>query len=143
MRKGLVIMLAGFLVYGAPVLAREGGGGNGGHSGHHEGMGGHGQHGSPGGSASGHMSERGVENTNAQWSTGAARGDDRSDLTNHDRRGRGHEAGEGGRNHGKGKHRGHEHRGKDKADKDKAVKGKGDKGHKNNKVKGGKHNGSH
>ncbi len=88
MHKGVVVLLAGMVLgYGGVAMAREGGGG---------------QHGNHGGMAAGHMSQEGKENTNAQWSSGATKGDERSDSRND--RDRGH-----GENHGKGKGHGHGH----------------------------------
>ncbi|BCT66570.1 hypothetical protein [Nitrosospira sp. NRS527] len=126
MHKGLSVLLVGVvLAYGNTAIAREGGGGH--HDGHHA---------KSGGMASEHMGQQGTENSNAQWSAGATKGQERSDLRNHDHHG--HEAGGKDQNRGEGKHKGHEHTAKDKSDKN--NNGKSGDGNKNGK--GGKH-GSH
>ena len=113
----LAILLAAAIAYANPVLARNGGGKHEGHQGVEQGN---------GGMASQHMGKHGVENSNAQWSTGAKRGQDRSDWRHQDHHGNRHEAGD--RDHaGKDKH--HDHGGNDKGKKDKGNKGH--KGHNN------------
>ncbi|MEO8991638.1 MAG: hypothetical protein ABI284_07480 [Nitrosospira sp.] len=129
MHRGLWVLLVGVVVaYGNTAVAREGGG--------HHGMADAAQHGKSGGMASGHMGQQATENSNAQWSTGATKGQERSDLRNQDHHV--HEAGGKNHNRGEGKHKGHEHTAKDKSDKN--NKGKSGDGHENGK--GGKH-GSH
>jgi hypothetical protein len=85
MRKiGLVVLVAGIaLGYGNTLLAREGG--------------------DHGGAALGHRSQEGNENSNAQWSTNATKGQQRSDMRNQDGQGRGHGKDHGGKAHGHGK----------------------------------------
>ena len=127
MRGVFTILLAVILAYVNPILAREGGGG---HQGGH-----HGKHGTSGGMASEHMSPQGIENSNAQWSTGATSGQDRSELRNQDHGAHGYGAGNGD-HQGKGKHQGHHghgHAGHGKDNKD-----KGGSEHKAHKGKGGK-----
>lgn len=106
-RVGLVVLLASFILgYGSPVLAREGGGG-------HHGVDGDGN-GKGGGAALDHRSQKANENSNAQWSSGATRGQDRADLRRQDNHDRGHGKDHDGqaRGHGKkdhsGKARGHD-----------------------------------
>ena len=121
MRGVFTILLAVILAYVNPVLAREGGGGS--HDGHQGGH--HGKHGTAGGMASEHISPQGIENSNAQWSTGATSGQDRSALRNQDHGAHGHGAGNGD-HQGKGKHQGHHghgHAGHGKGNKDKGGKG--------------------
>lgn len=111
MLKSASVLLAGIiLTYGSLVLAGAGGGH---YDGHNNGTAGSGQHGTPGETAFDHMSQRGIENSNAQWATGARKGQERSGLRNQDSREHGYEGHEG-QNRGKGKHQG--------------GKGKGDKG---------------
>ncbi len=135
MHKGWSVLLVGIvLAYGNTAVAREGGGG--GHHGGHHGTVDAGQHGKGGGMASGRMGQQGIENSNAQWSTGATNGQERSDLRNQDHHGpetRGKD-----RNHEEGTHKGHEHAARDKSDKS----NKGKSGDNSNNGKGGKH-GSH
>ena len=117
----LTILLVAAIAYANPVLARNGGGKHEGHQGI--------EHGNRGGMASEHMGQHGMENSNAQWSTGATRGQDRSGWRHQDHRGNGHEAGDGDYA-GKDKHHGHhDHGGNDKGKKDKGNKGH--KGHNN------------
>ena len=131
MHKGLPVLLVGIvLLYGNTAVAREGGGGH--HDGHH-GMPDAGQYGKSGGMASGHMGQQGIENSNAQWSTGATKGQERSDFRNQEHRG--HETRGKDQNRGEGKHKGHEHTARGKSDKS----NKGKSGHGNNNGKGGKH----
>lgn len=113
----LAILLVAAIAYANPVLARNGGGKHEGHQGVEQG--------NPGGMASQHMGQHGMENLNAQWSTGAKRGEDRADRRHQDDQGNGYERGDGDHG-GKGKHNGHgTHGGKDKKDKS----NKGHKGH--------------
>ncbi|HEX8874543.1 MAG TPA: hypothetical protein VF780_07935 [Nitrosospira sp.] len=95
MHKGIAVLLTGIVIgYGSVAMARDGGGG-------------HNGHGNAGGMASGHMSQEGKENTNAQWSSGAAKGDERSDSRNDRDRGNGQDHGKGkGHGHGHEKHKG-------------------------------------
>jgi hypothetical protein len=127
--KFLLVLLAAILMYINPVLAREGGGHN---HGHHGASGS--EHGSAGATAAEHMSKRGLENANAQWSSGATTGQDRSEL-----RKQGHgkqDAGTGyGEHQGKAKHHDHQEHGHDGHDKGKKTK---EEGHKAHKDKGGK-----
>ncbi|SET66696.1 hypothetical protein SAMN05216412_11213 [Nitrosospira multiformis] len=125
----LAILLAAAIAYATPVLARNGGGKHDGHQGV--------EHANPGGTASEHMGQHGMENSNAQWSTEAARGQDRADWRNQDERGNGREAGDGD-HAGKGKRKGpHDHGGSDKGKKDKSSKGsKGHNGHEGHKGHG-------
>jgi hypothetical protein len=96
---GLVVLVAGIaLGYGNTVLARGGGDG-------HDGMGGRGE-GGRGGAALDRRSQEGSENSNAQWSTNATKGQDRSDMRNQDGQGRGHGKDHGGKAHGHGKGQG-------------------------------------
>jgi len=129
----LAILLAAAIAYANPVLARNG-------SGKHEGhqAGGGTEYANPGGMASEHMGQHGMENSNAQWSTDAARGQDRAGLRNQNERGNGHGAGDGD-HAGKGKHSGHhDHEGSDKGKKDKSSKGnKGHGNHGNHNNQGG------
>ena len=105
-KVGLVVLLAGFVLgYGNPVLAREGGGG------HHDGVGRDGNE-KRGGAAFDHRSQKASENSNAQWSSGATKGQDRADLRRQDSHERGHGKDRNGqaRGHSKehgGKARGH------------------------------------
>lgn len=70
---GLVLLLASIMLgYGNPVLAREGS------EGHQSGGGVR----DPGGAAFGHRNQKGSENSNAQWSTGATKGQNRAALRN-------------------------------------------------------------
>jgi hypothetical protein len=108
----LAILLAGAIAYANPVLARSGGGKHDGHQGV--------EYANAGGAASEHMSQQGMENSNAQWSTYAARGQDRADWRNQNERGNGHRAGDGD-HAGKGKHKG-PHGDSDKGKKDKSNK---------------------
>jgi hypothetical protein len=135
MHKGLSVLLVGIvLAYGNTAVAGEGGGGSH-HSGHH-GMVDAGQYGKAGGKASGSMDQQGIENSNAQWSIGATKGQERSDLRNQNRHG--HETRGKNRNLEKGTHKGHAHAARDA--RDKSNKGnKGKSGDNNNNVKGGKH----
>ena len=113
----LAILLAAAIAYANPVLAQNGGGKHEGHQ-----TGGGDEHANSGGMASEHMGQHGMENSNAQWSTGAARGQDRADWRHQDGRGNGHEAGHGD-HAGKGKHEGpHDQGGSDKGKKDKSNK---------------------
>jgi hypothetical protein len=130
MHKGLSVLLVGIvLIYGTAAVAREGGGGR--HDGHH-GMADAGQHGKSGGMASEHMGQQGIENSNAQWSIGATKGQERSDFRNQDHHG--HEAGGKDQYRGEGKHKGYEHTARDKSDKSNNGKNGG-----GNNGKGGKH----
>ncbi|SCY57072.1 hypothetical protein SAMN05216420_10913 [Nitrosospira sp. Nl5] len=102
-RLGLVVLLASVVLgYGNPVLAREGG------AGHHDKMGRDGNEGR-GGAALDHRSQKASENSNAKWSSGATKGQDRAELRRQNGHGRGH-----GKNHDEGEARGHgkEHGGK-------------------------------
>jgi hypothetical protein len=120
----LAILLAAAIAYANPVLARNGGGKHEGHQ-----TGGGTEHASSGGMAPEHMGQHGMENSNAQWSTGAARGQDRADRRLQDGQGNGHEADDGD-HAGKGKHKSpHDHESSDKGKKDKSSKGH--KGHSN------------
>ena len=131
MHKGLSVLLVGIvLAYGNTAIAREGGGR---YQGGHHGMADAGQHAKSGGMASGHMGQQGTENSNAQWSAGATKGQERSDLRNQDHHG--HEAGGKDQNRGEGKHKGHEHMAKDKSDKN----NKGKSGDDNKSGKDDKH----
>ena len=126
----LAILLAAAIAYANPVLARNGGEKHEGHQ-----AGGGTEHANPGGTASEHMGQHGMENSNAQWSAGAARGQDRADRRHREGQGNGHEAGDGD-HAGKGKHSGHhDHVGSDKGKKDKSNKEHKDhsnhSGHKN------------
>jgi hypothetical protein len=113
----LAILLAAAIAYANPVLARNG---DGKHEGHQT-RGGV-EHASSGGMASEHMGQHGMENSNAQWSTGAARGQDRAGRRHEDGQGSGHQ-GDDGDHAGKGKHAGHhDHGGSDKGKKDKSNK---------------------
>ena len=87
---GLVIILAGVaLSYGNPVLARDvvgqrnaiehGDRKTGGAAGHNH------QNRKKGGAALGHRSQKGTENSNAQWSNGATKGRDRAAFRNQSR----------------------------------------------------------
>lgn len=107
-RVGLVVLLASFILgYGNPALAREGGG--------HHGVDGNGN-GKGGGAALDRRSQKANENSNAQWSSGATKGQDRADLRRQDGHDRGHGKDHDGqaRGHGKkdhsGKARGHDKR---------------------------------
>ena len=132
MHKVWSVLLVGIvLAYGNTAVAREGGGGKD-HGGHH-GMVDAGQHGKSGGMASEHMSQEGIENSNAQWSGGATKGEERSDMRNQDHHG--HETRGKDRSLEEGKHKGHGHAAKGKSDK--GNKGKSDKGNKGNKGKSG------
>ena len=108
MHKGMTVVLACVLMWGGSALARQDGSEN--------------THSKAGGKAVEHMSEHGLENTNAQWSDGAAIADERSGLRHQVSRGNGGSETDGRRNHGKDKHEGGGH-GTDK----------GDKGHKDKK----------
>ena len=99
MHKSVIVLLAGIaLGYGSVAMAQGGGQHNG--------------HGNAGEMASGHMSQEGRDNTNAQWSGGATKGQGRSDLRKDDQghgqnHGKGHGQGHGqGHGHGHGKHTG-------------------------------------
>jgi hypothetical protein len=118
----LAILLAAAIAYATPVLARNGGGKHDGHQGV--------EHASAGGTASEHMGQHGMENSNAQWSTDATRGQDRADWRNQNERRSGHGADDGD-HAGKGKHKSpHDHESSDKGKKDKSSKGpKGHNGH--------------
>lgn len=109
MRKGAALVWACVLMWGGSALARQDGSEN--------------IHSRTGGKAAEHMSEHGLENTNAQWSDGAAKRDRRSGLRHQDSHGSSEK--DRRRGHGKDKHEGHRH-GKDKGD-------KGHKGHKDKK----------
>jgi hypothetical protein len=120
----LAILLAAAIAYANPVLARNGGGKHEGHQ-----TEGGTEHANSGGMASEHMGQHGMENSNAQWSTGAVRGQDRADRRPQGGQGNGHEAGDGDYA-GKGKHSGHhDHEDSDKGKKDKSNKEH--KGHSN------------
>lgn len=135
MHKGLSILLVGIvLAYGNTAVAGEGGGK--GHHGGHHGMVDAGQHGKAGGLASGHMSQQGIENSNAQWSIEATNGQERSDSRHQNHHGP--EARGKDRNLEEGTHKGHGHVARDKNNKG----NKGKSGDNSNKGKGGKH-GSH
>ena len=132
MHKGLSVLLVGIvLAYGNTAVAGEGGGG-GHHSGHH-GMVDAGQHGKSGGMAFERMDQEGIENSNAQWSIGAKKGQERSDLRNQNHHG--HETRGKDQNLEEGRHKGHGHAARDKRDKS----NKGKSGDNNNNGKGGKH----
>lgn len=120
MRKfGLSVLLAGVVLgYGNPVLAREGGGG------HHDGVGGGGNE-KRGGAAIDHRSQKANENSNAQWSTGATKGQDRADLRNQSAEGRGHGRNHDGQARGHNKRHGGKARGHDKDHDGKARRGHG------------------
>lgn len=126
MHRVLAVALTAALGYASPILAREGGG----HHDQHHGASAVAGHGNAGGMASEHMSPHGMENSNAQWSTGAARGQDHFGSRNQDGQMHRHEAGHGD-HPGKDKHQGHHDHGGNKGNKD-----KGDKGHKTHKGKG-------
>jgi len=111
----LAILLAAAIAYANPVLARNGGGKHEGHQ-----TGGGAEHTNSGGMAPEHMGQHGMENSNAQWSTDAARGQDRADWRNQNERGNGHRAGDVD-HAGKGKHKG-PHGDSDKGKKDKSNK---------------------
>lgn len=141
MRTRLSVLFAAIvLVYGNTVLAREGGGG---HDSHRGAIDAGQQQGNAGGTASEHMGQQGIENSNAQWSTGATKGQERSDLRNQDHGKYGHEAGVKHRNVDEGKHKGHEHVAGDKSDKynKKQQKNKGSEGHKGKSGHGSNYNG--
>lgn len=89
------------LGYGGAAMARGNGDQHGGGQ-----SGGAGQYGNRGGMAFGHMSGEGRDNTNAQWSGGATKGQDRSDLRGEDHQGHGKNHGQ---HHGKGKSHGEGH----------------------------------
>src|SRR5690349_9007654 len=98
MHKSAIVLLAGIVLgYGSVAMAQGGGQHNG--------------HGNAGGMASGHMSQEGRDNTNAQWSGSTTKGQGRSDLRSGDNQGHGqnhgksHEKGHG-KGHGHGKHTG-------------------------------------
>ena len=98
MRKSVTAVLASIiLACGNTVLARD----------NHEGTGG------AGGKPHEHMGQRGSENTNAQWSEGATKGQERSGMRHQD-------GGDDHANHGKGKHKGHGDSGKDNGGKHKS-----------------------
>jgi hypothetical protein len=104
MHKGLSVLVMGIvLAYGNTAVAGEGGGD--GHRGGHHGMVDAGQHGKAGGVASGSMGQQGIENSNAQWSIGATKGQERSDLRNQNQHG--HETRGKDRNFEEGKHKSH------------------------------------
>lgn len=67
-----------------------------------------GHHGNPGTTASANMNSQGRNNTNAQWSGSATKGQDRSELRSGDHQGHGQNQGQNqGQHHGKGKGHGH------------------------------------
>ena len=102
MRKSATVLLAGFILMGSnAVLARDGGGRQ------------HGDHTGAGGMATEHMGQQGSANSNAQWSSGAMKGQERSEVRHRDHAGHSG-ANDEHANHGKGKHKGHENGGKDK-----------------------------
>ncbi|MDQ3185028.1 MAG: hypothetical protein M3Q16_00885, partial [Pseudomonadota bacterium] len=72
------------LGYGEPVVAREDG------AGHHDRVGGSGDD-QRGGTAFDHRSGKASENSNAQWSTGATKGQDRANLRNQKGKDHGHD----------------------------------------------------
>ena len=75
---GLVIIVAGVaLSYGNPVLARD-------VVGQRNAIAEHGDR-KKGGAALGHRSQKGTENSNAQWSNGATKGRDRAAFRNQSR----------------------------------------------------------
>lgn len=76
----------------------------GGEGGHHDGMS-RGGEGRRGGAALDHRNQKGSENSNAQWSTGAAKGQDRSGMRNQKAQGHdhGHAKDHSGKAHGHGK----------------------------------------
>jgi len=117
----LAILLAAAIAYASPVLARNGGGKHAEHQ-----TGGGAEYANSGGMASEHMGQHGMENSNAQWSPDAARGQDRADLRNQNEGGDGQGASDGD-HAGKGKHK--DHGGGDKGKKDKSNKEH--KGHSN------------
>ena len=88
MRKiGLAVLVMGVaLGYGNTALARGDG--------------------DRGGAALDHRSQEGSENSNAQWSTNATKGQGRSDMRNQDGQGRGHGKDHGGKARGHGKSHG-------------------------------------
>ena len=96
MYKSMVVLLASVILgYGGVAMGKGGG--------QHDG------HGNPGGIASGHMSQEGRDNTNAQWSGGATKGQQRSDARNDSNQGHGQNHGKGmenGMSHGHEKHKG-------------------------------------
>jgi hypothetical protein len=96
MRKSVTAVLASIiLVCGNTVFARD----------HQDGAGG------AGGMAHERIGQRGSENTNAQWTEGASKGQERSESRHQDGEGRG---GNAHANHGKDKHKGHGDGGKHK-----------------------------
>jgi hypothetical protein len=102
MYKGMKALLAVMVLgYGGATMGE----GNGDQHGSGQ-LGGAGQHGNQGGMTARHMSGEGRENTNAQWSGGATKGQDRSDLRSGDHQGHGKNHGQ---NHGKSKGRGQDH----------------------------------
>ena len=98
MRKvGLLILLMGMVLgYSNPVLAREGNEG-------HQGVGGIKAE-KRGKAASDNRSQKARENSNAQWSAGATKGQDRAALRNQGRS-HGNNYGTQARDHGKGQAR--------------------------------------
>ena len=106
-RVGLVVLLAGFVLgYGNPVLAREGGGGR--HDVDRNGSE------KRGGTAFDHRSQKANENSNAQWSSDATKGQDRAALRRQDSHDRGHGKDHDGRARGHSKEHGGKARGHDK-----------------------------
>jgi hypothetical protein len=102
MRKSATVLLAGFILMGGnAVLARDGGGGQ--HGDHPSGAGGMGTE---------HMGQQGSANSNAQWSSGAKKGQERSEVRHQDHAR--HSGANDEQANGKGKHKGHENGGKDK-----------------------------
>ncbi len=106
---GMVILLmAVVLGFSTPVVAREG------NAGHHDRVGGS-RNDQRGGAAVDHRSQKAIENSNAQWSIGATKGQDRANLRRQDGHDRGHGKDHDGqaRGHSKdhsGKARGHDKR---------------------------------
>ncbi len=102
-RFGFMVLLASVVLgYGNPGLAREG------DSGHHDNKGQDGN-GGRSGAALDHRSQKASENSNAQWSSGATKGQDRADLRHQD--GHGHGRGHGKNHEGEVRGHGKEHGG--------------------------------
>ncbi|SEL61706.1 hypothetical protein [Nitrosovibrio tenuis] len=101
-RRSVIILLAGiaFGCYGSVTVARGGGGQPDGTS-----PGGAGQLGNPSGMVSGHMSEQGSDNTNAQWASGATKAQNRSDVRSDHNQGRQDQGKDMGHGHGHEKHK--------------------------------------
>jgi hypothetical protein len=115
MRKSVTVVLAIIILVGGNALfARD----------HQDNAGG------AGGMSHEHMGQRGSENTNAQWTEGATKGQERSGSRHQDGEGNG---GGGHANHGKDKHKGHDNGGKHKGhgngSKHKGHQGKDHGGH--------------